>query len=244
MARPVRRGRVPRPRRLRRCPPPAPRERPGGAGPRPWSVNYLMMRSLGFADCVPIGDTGVTSGLQALFRLRNADADATRRLMSVFSPHRSLATAHLWQINRPPPMKPIHPFTATPPSRRRRGPSPSRSTPPDRSSRPPSAGGPPLRGQLGRGAARRRPWPRATARRRIDAVVAQERGRSSWPRLFPRGDTVQAGRPALGRGWYRRPSSYSGRWPGAPGALHAQSAGPTPPMQLLCLIVPCHRVIG
>jgi AraC family transcriptional regulator of adaptative response / DNA-3-methyladenine glycosylase II len=70
----------------------------------PWSVNYLMMRSLGFADCVPIGDTGVTSGLQALFRLEERpDSDATRRLMSVFSPHRSLATAHLWQINRPPP---------------------------------------------------------------------------------------------------------------------------------------------
>jgi AraC family transcriptional regulator of adaptative response / DNA-3-methyladenine glycosylase II len=70
----------------------------------PWSVNYIMMRSLGFADCVPIGDTGVTSGLQTLFRLEERpDADATRRLMSVFSPHRSLATAHLWQINRPEP---------------------------------------------------------------------------------------------------------------------------------------------
>jgi AraC family transcriptional regulator of adaptative response / DNA-3-methyladenine glycosylase II len=70
----------------------------------PWSVNYLMMRSLGFADCVPIGDTGVTSGLRALFKLEERpDADATRRLMSVFSPHRSLATAHLWQINKPKP---------------------------------------------------------------------------------------------------------------------------------------------
>jgi len=70
----------------------------------PWSVNYLMMRSLGFADCVPLGDTGVTSGLQTLFRLEERpDVDATRRLMSVFSPHRSLATAHLWQINQPPP---------------------------------------------------------------------------------------------------------------------------------------------
>jgi AraC family transcriptional regulator of adaptative response / DNA-3-methyladenine glycosylase II len=70
----------------------------------PWSVNYLMMRSLGFADCVPIGDTGVTSGLQTLFGLEERpDADATRRLVSVFSPHRSLATAHLWQINRPNP---------------------------------------------------------------------------------------------------------------------------------------------
>jgi len=70
----------------------------------PWSVNYLMMRSLGFADCVPIGDTGVTSGLKILFGLEERpDADATRRLMSVFSPHRSLATAHLWQINKPIP---------------------------------------------------------------------------------------------------------------------------------------------
>ena len=70
----------------------------------PWSVHYLMMRSLGFADCVPLGDTGVTSGLKTLFRLEERpDGDATLRLMSVFSPHRSLATAHLWQINKPIP---------------------------------------------------------------------------------------------------------------------------------------------
>ena len=70
----------------------------------PWSVNYLMMRSLGFADCVPLGDTGVTSGLQTLFSLaERPDLDATRRLMHVFSPYRSLATAHLWQINQPNP---------------------------------------------------------------------------------------------------------------------------------------------
>jgi AraC family transcriptional regulator of adaptative response / DNA-3-methyladenine glycosylase II len=31
------------------------------------------------------------------------DVDATRRLMSVFSPYRSLATAHLWQFNQPSP---------------------------------------------------------------------------------------------------------------------------------------------
>jgi AraC family transcriptional regulator of adaptative response / DNA-3-methyladenine glycosylase II len=76
----------------------------GIRGLGPWSVNYLMMRSLGFSDCVPLGDTGVTSGLQTLFRLEERpDIDATRRLMTVFSPHRSLATAHLWQINRPHP---------------------------------------------------------------------------------------------------------------------------------------------
>ncbi|HWB60344.1 MAG TPA: Ada metal-binding domain-containing protein [Chthoniobacteraceae bacterium] len=70
----------------------------------PWSVNYVMMRALGFADCVPLGDTGVTSGLQALLKLEvRPDVDATRRLMSVFSPHRSLATAHLWQFQKPIP---------------------------------------------------------------------------------------------------------------------------------------------
>jgi AraC family transcriptional regulator, regulatory protein of adaptative response / DNA-3-methyladenine glycosylase II len=70
----------------------------------PWSVNYLMMRALGFADCVPLGDTGVTSGLQALLKLEERpDIDATRRLMAMFSPYRSLATAHLWQFNRPIP---------------------------------------------------------------------------------------------------------------------------------------------
>jgi AraC family transcriptional regulator of adaptative response / DNA-3-methyladenine glycosylase II len=70
----------------------------------PWSVNYLLMRSLGFADCVPLGDTGVTSGLHALFKLdERPDIEATKRLMSVFSPYRSLATAHLWQFNQPAP---------------------------------------------------------------------------------------------------------------------------------------------
>jgi len=70
----------------------------------PWSVNYLMMRALGFPDCVPLGDTGVTSGLESLLKLdERPDIDATRRLMAVFSPYRSLATAHLWQLNRPIP---------------------------------------------------------------------------------------------------------------------------------------------
>jgi 3-methyladenine DNA glycosylase/8-oxoguanine DNA glycosylase len=70
----------------------------------PWSVNYIMMRALGFPDCVPLGDTGVTSGLQSLLSLeQRPDVDATRRLMAMFSPHRSLATAHLWQLNQPIP---------------------------------------------------------------------------------------------------------------------------------------------
>jgi AraC family transcriptional regulator of adaptative response / DNA-3-methyladenine glycosylase II len=70
----------------------------------PWSVNYLLMRSLGFLDCVPLGDTGVTSGLQSLFSLdHRPDRDETLRLMRGFAPYRSLATTHLWQLDRPLP---------------------------------------------------------------------------------------------------------------------------------------------
>jgi len=76
----------------------------GLRGLGPWSVNYIMMRALGFPDSVPLGDTGVTSGLQSLLSLeQRPDVDATRRLMAMFSPHRSLATAHLWQLNQPIP---------------------------------------------------------------------------------------------------------------------------------------------
>ena len=62
-----------------------------------WSVNYLMMRALGFADCLPVGDTGVTSGLQRVLKLETRpDAAETLRLSAQFLPFRSLATAHLW----------------------------------------------------------------------------------------------------------------------------------------------------
>ena len=71
----------------------------------PWAVNYIMMRSLGFADCVPVGDTGVASGLQSLFGLDERPKPLTvRHLMRDFSPFRSLATAHLWQLNQPAPV--------------------------------------------------------------------------------------------------------------------------------------------
>jgi 3-methyladenine DNA glycosylase/8-oxoguanine DNA glycosylase/AraC-like DNA-binding protein len=64
----------------------------------PWSVGYVMMRGLGFGDCVPLGDSGLTRALQRFFHLdRRPDAVLTRELMLPFSPHRSLATFHLWQ---------------------------------------------------------------------------------------------------------------------------------------------------
>jgi AraC family transcriptional regulator of adaptative response / DNA-3-methyladenine glycosylase II len=65
-----------------------------------WSVNYLMLRALGFPDCVPVGDTGLSSGLWKFFGTElRPDANATRALMLPLAPYRSLATAHLWRLS-------------------------------------------------------------------------------------------------------------------------------------------------
>ena len=70
----------------------------GVRGLGPWSVNYLMMRAFGFADCLPIGDTGITSALQRFYSLDvRPNAAVTKELLAPFSPHRSLACLHLWQ---------------------------------------------------------------------------------------------------------------------------------------------------
>lgn len=63
----------------------------------PWSVHYFMMRACAFADCVPVGDTGLSSGLMNFFALdHRPGADEVRELMEPFAPFRSLATFHLW----------------------------------------------------------------------------------------------------------------------------------------------------
>ncbi len=63
----------------------------------PWSVHYVMMRALGFGDCVPLGDTGLSTALQRFFALdHRPDSPETARLMEPFAPYRSLAAYHLW----------------------------------------------------------------------------------------------------------------------------------------------------
>jgi AraC family transcriptional regulator of adaptative response / DNA-3-methyladenine glycosylase II len=63
----------------------------------PWTAQYVLMRGLGFRDCVPVGDAGLTLALQRWFHLETRpDAAGTQRLMAPFAPHRSLATFHLW----------------------------------------------------------------------------------------------------------------------------------------------------
>jgi AraC family transcriptional regulator of adaptative response / DNA-3-methyladenine glycosylase II len=63
----------------------------------PWSTHYIMMRSCNFADCVPLGDSGLAEALQTFHRVdERPTAQAMEQLMEPFAPHRSLATIHLW----------------------------------------------------------------------------------------------------------------------------------------------------
>jgi AraC family transcriptional regulator of adaptative response / DNA-3-methyladenine glycosylase II len=69
----------------------------GLRGCGPWTAQYVLMRGLGFRDCVPVGDAGLTLALQRRFGLdTRPDIPETQRLMAAFAPHRSLATFHLW----------------------------------------------------------------------------------------------------------------------------------------------------
>jgi AraC family transcriptional regulator of adaptative response / DNA-3-methyladenine glycosylase II len=64
----------------------------------PWSVQYLLMRSYGLEDCVPVGDAALVAALQKYFDLEQRPGpEETLRVMEPFAPHRSLATFHLWQ---------------------------------------------------------------------------------------------------------------------------------------------------
>lgn len=61
-----------------------------------WTARYTMLRG-GFADAAPVGDSALATALQRLHELKERpDQAETARLMARFSPHRSLATMHLW----------------------------------------------------------------------------------------------------------------------------------------------------
>jgi 3-methyladenine DNA glycosylase/8-oxoguanine DNA glycosylase len=56
-------------------------------GVGPWTARYVMLRGLGFADCAPIGDSGLATALQRFYALpARPDARQTEQLMQVFSP--------------------------------------------------------------------------------------------------------------------------------------------------------------
>lgn len=68
------------------------------AGVGPWTAQYVLMRALGLADCVPAGDSALATALAELHGLdERPDPERTRELLAPLAPHRSLATFHLWR---------------------------------------------------------------------------------------------------------------------------------------------------
>ena len=64
----------------------------------PWSIQYLLMRSFGFEDCVPVGDAALVNALQRFYDLdARPGPEETQRLMEPFAPYRSFAAFHLWR---------------------------------------------------------------------------------------------------------------------------------------------------
>jgi len=63
----------------------------------PWSSEYVLMRGMGFADCLPLGDSGLRNGVEKFFRTKQRpDSAAIAGHMAAFAPYRSLATHHIW----------------------------------------------------------------------------------------------------------------------------------------------------
>jgi DNA-3-methyladenine glycosylase II len=62
-----------------------------------WTVNYALMRGLGYADCSLHGDVAVRSAIQALLKSEEKiSQSAAEQWLAQYTPWRSLVAAHLW----------------------------------------------------------------------------------------------------------------------------------------------------
>ncbi len=68
----------------------------------PWSVNYGLLRGYGYADCSLHGDVAVRAALQTLLGEDvKPDIKRTEEILARYSPHRTMAAAHLWASLHP-----------------------------------------------------------------------------------------------------------------------------------------------
>ena len=63
----------------------------------PWTVNYALLRGYGYPDCSLHGDVAIRSAFQRLLGADSKpDMARTEALLAAYSPHRTMAAAHLW----------------------------------------------------------------------------------------------------------------------------------------------------
>jgi DNA-3-methyladenine glycosylase II len=67
-------------------------------GVGPWTVDMLLMFSLGRPDVLPVGDLGIRAAVKDLFRLRQLpDAKKLTKLAAPWRPYRTVACWYLWR---------------------------------------------------------------------------------------------------------------------------------------------------
>ncbi|QYF91940.1 DNA-3-methyladenine glycosylase 2 [Massilia sp. PAMC28688] len=63
----------------------------------PWTVNYTLLRGYGYPDCSLHGDVAIRSAFQRLLgEDSKPDVARTEALLARYTPHRTMAAAHLW----------------------------------------------------------------------------------------------------------------------------------------------------
>jgi DNA-3-methyladenine glycosylase II len=68
----------------------------------PWTVNYGLLRGYGHADCSLHGDVAVRAALQTLLGEDvKPGIKRTEEILARYSPHRTMAAAHLWASLHP-----------------------------------------------------------------------------------------------------------------------------------------------
>ena len=63
----------------------------------PWSANMILMFSLDRRVVFPVGDLGIRSAMNKLYKMDREDHKAMIKLAEKWSPHRTLASRYLWK---------------------------------------------------------------------------------------------------------------------------------------------------
>lgn len=63
----------------------------------PWTVNYALLRGIGYPDCSLHGDVAIRTAFHHLLGgAERPDIPATEALLARYAPHRTMAAAYLW----------------------------------------------------------------------------------------------------------------------------------------------------
>ena len=63
----------------------------------PWTIDMILIFTLGRADIFPIGDLGVRNGFKILFK-KNATEKQMIKKANLWKPYRTIMSWYLWRV--------------------------------------------------------------------------------------------------------------------------------------------------